>query len=86
MLTCKEASRSISKAQDNPLSWRERLALGMHLLFCASCRQYERQVRWLHDLSQAMTAPCRGAHLEESTKARLREQIHDLAAREDVEK
>ena len=47
MLTCKDASRLVSKALDTPLSWRERWGLRMHLLFCALCRRYVRDLRFL---------------------------------------
>lgn len=47
MLTCKDASHLISERQDRPLGRRERLGLWLHLLICAYCRAFERQVAML---------------------------------------
>lgn len=44
MLTCRDASRLISEQQEYSLSFRERLGLRAHLLLCASCRRFDRQI------------------------------------------
>lgn len=54
MLTCKDASHLISRAQDRPLGFRERFGLRMHLLLCESCRRFEQQMRLLRIAMQAM--------------------------------
>jgi anti-sigma factor RsiW len=43
MLTCKEASRRLSEAQDAPLPAAERLALEAHLRICAACQRAQAQ-------------------------------------------
>ncbi|WP_248884264.1 zf-HC2 domain-containing protein [Acidithiobacillus acidisediminis] len=75
MLTCKEAAQEISKAQDGRLSTRERLMLAMHLLFCASCRQYQRQVHWLSEVSRKLLARWSDQRLGEDFKQGLRERL-----------
>ncbi|MBI2821952.1 MAG: zf-HC2 domain-containing protein [Acidobacteria bacterium] len=47
MLRCKEATRLISRSMDQPLFWRERLALRLHLAMCRLCRRYQTQLFWL---------------------------------------
>ena len=44
MLTCKQASRLVSEAQERRLSLRERMSLRWHLWMCANCRRFERQL------------------------------------------
>jgi hypothetical protein len=47
-LSCKEAARLQSQAMARPLSFSERLGLGLHLLICSWCRRFGSQVRLLH--------------------------------------
>ena len=47
MLTCKEATRVMSEAQDRPLAVGERLQLEMHLAICRGCRNYRQQIDFL---------------------------------------
>jgi hypothetical protein len=44
MLTCKEASVLMSQAQDRALGLRERTLLRLHLLICAGCSNFNRQL------------------------------------------
>jgi hypothetical protein len=53
MLSCKDATRRMSEAEDRELSLAERLELGMHLALCKGCRNYQQH---LHVLREA----CRG--------------------------
>ncbi|UTV79795.1 hypothetical protein MQE22_07060 [Acidithiobacillus sp. YTS05] len=81
MMTCKEAAQSISRNQDLRLPLGERIKLRMHLLFCASCRQYDRQVRWLHQTFSTVAAPWREAHLGDEFKSRLCQQMRRSEAK-----
>jgi hypothetical protein len=47
VLSCKEVNCLASKSLDERLSWRERVGLRMHLLFCRLCRRYVRDLRFL---------------------------------------
>lgn len=47
MLTCKDASRLVSEAQERELGFGERWGLRLHLWICDNCRRFERQVRLL---------------------------------------
>lgn len=47
MLTCKEATRIMSEAQDRSLSVGEKLQLEMHLAMCRGCRSFRAQMDFL---------------------------------------
>ena len=47
MLSCKEATRLLTEKLDRPLSFSERLALGVHLAMCRGCTHFERQMGFL---------------------------------------
>lgn len=47
MLTCKEASFLASKKMDGTLTWRERIALRLHVGLCDMCRRYLRDLKRL---------------------------------------
>jgi hypothetical protein len=42
-LSCKEAARLLSEAQDHDLGTAERARLRLHLAVCAACRNVEQQ-------------------------------------------
>ncbi|QUN06231.1 zf-HC2 domain-containing protein [Shewanella yunxiaonensis] len=52
ILNCREAARLLSEAQERELSLGERLALRLHLMFCAGCRNFGKHVNVLRDLSR----------------------------------
>jgi anti-sigma factor RsiW len=45
MLTCKEQVARSSDYLDGQLSFRERLMVRHHLMFCRNCRRFIRQMR-----------------------------------------
>lgn len=48
MLKCRDVEQRADALVDNePLHWRERMALRLHLLICHHCRRYVRQLRQL---------------------------------------
>ena len=47
IISCKDASRYVSQAQDGQLSAFSRWALRMHLKVCAKCRRFEQQLRFM---------------------------------------
>lgn len=47
MINCREAARLISRSMDQPLTWREKLALRFHWMMCDWCRRYRAQLLWL---------------------------------------
>ncbi len=55
MLSCKQATHTMSQQQDRTLSWRERFELKLHLLFCSGCRQYDRQIDLIRQAIQRIS-------------------------------
>ena len=49
MISCKESTRRMSQDMDQPLDWRTRLGLRLHLLFCSGCRRTRSQFQFLRN-------------------------------------
>jgi hypothetical protein len=47
MLSCKDATRLLSQAQDRQLGVSERMALELHLLMCRGCTNFGKQMDFL---------------------------------------
>jgi hypothetical protein len=52
MLSCKQATRIMSEAQDRQLGMSERMALQLHLLICGGCRNFGHQMHSLRKISR----------------------------------
>jgi len=52
MLSCKEVSLLLSKACDQDLPWRQRLAVRLHLLYCRGCTQFEKHLQVLRAVAR----------------------------------
>ncbi|TDY03924.1 zf-HC2 domain-containing protein [Thiohalophilus thiocyanatoxydans] len=48
MLNCKDTTRLLSQQQDQSLSLRRRMALRFHLMMCSGCRNYNKQIDFIH--------------------------------------
>ena len=55
MMNCKQATELLSQAQDRRLSPGERLGLRVHLLFCAGCLNFRRQMDVLRAACQRIS-------------------------------
>ncbi len=78
MLTCQDASKLLSQGQEQSLRFRERWALKMHLFFCASCRRYARQLRWLDDAFHQISGKWDAYHLSTDAKERIRTKLKEI--------
>ena len=81
MLTCKEATRLVSEAQDRRLGWFERSLLGFHQLICRWCRHYARQIRFLTGVLRSNTARIAEtpvARLDDAARNRIKENLKEL--------
>ena len=52
MISCKDASRLVSRREDATLGFWDRLTLRLHLSVCAACTRFERQIRFLRTAMQ----------------------------------
>jgi len=51
MLNCKQVSQLVSQSLDRRLTWKERMAVRMHLIICKYCKRFEQQ---LHAMRKAI--------------------------------
>lgn len=49
LISCKDASRLLSRMQDGEVGWLDRLKLKLHLTACEACRRFERQLGFLRE-------------------------------------
>lgn len=54
MLSCQEISILLSRACDQELAWRERLAVRLHLLYCRGCARLGRHLQFLRAAGQRL--------------------------------
>jgi hypothetical protein len=47
VISCKDASRLVSRREDAPLTAWQRLVLHLHLSVCAACARFEKQIAFL---------------------------------------
>ena len=47
LISCKDASRLVSRREEAPLSPGQRILLRLHLAVCVACTRFERQLRYL---------------------------------------
>jgi len=82
MLDCQQASQLISKSLDRQLSWRERFAVRLHLLFCQYCKRFSQQLitmrTALNRLSQSIENNA-DIRLPSETKNRISSAIESSA-------
>lgn len=52
-MSCKEAARLSSEAQERKLSFRERVAMHFHTTMCGGCNFYNKQITKLRELFEA---------------------------------
>ena len=77
MLTCKEQVARSSDYLDGQLSFRERLMVRHHLMFCPNCRRFIRQMRLMQATLKIMPeAPVKDADAlaERLAAERLKDQ------------
>jgi hypothetical protein len=52
LTNCKEASRLLSRAEERPLSLRDRMRLWLHVRKCLACQRDERQLGLMRQAMQ----------------------------------
>jgi len=62
MLSCKDVTEVCSAEMERPLQLREELSMHLHLMICAGCTQYRRQ---LGTVREAMRAYAEGRGVSE---------------------
>jgi len=49
LVSCKEASRLLSQAEERPMSAWQRVRVNWHLAVCGMCRAFERQLAFMRE-------------------------------------
>lgn len=60
MPSCRQSTRLMSEAQERALTPRERVALKLHLVICAGCRNFGRHLDFLRAAVRAYVPGDRG--------------------------
>lgn len=56
MISCKEASRLLSQAQERALPWHARFRLRLHLAACEACTRFSRQLQFMREALKRYSA------------------------------
>lgn len=78
MLSCKQASELVSQSLDRQLTMRERFSLRFHLLICAACTRFSRQLAYIQATIKKFvfdTEQNEGLKLSASAKERMAEAM-----------
>ena len=80
MMTCKEGSRLVSESFDQELPLRQRIGVRLHLMMCATCNAYRRQMLLLRRLvkqygHRAGKALPHEARLSDAAKKRIKKAL-----------
>ena len=81
MLSCKQVSLLLSRACDERLPWRIRLAVRLHLLYCRGCRRFEKHLQFLHASARRFADQLDAASqqvLPEAARRRIRSAMTNL--------
>jgi hypothetical protein len=52
IISCRDASRLVSRREEGPLSSWQRLVLRLHLSVCVACSRFEKQIAFLRAAMQ----------------------------------
>jgi len=55
MLNCKQNSELLSQCLDRPVTFREKIAMRLHLMMCLGCRNFEKQLVFIRKAAREMT-------------------------------
>lgn len=55
MRSCREITALVSQGLDKKLTLRERISVWMHVSMCSSCRNFQKQTRFIHNISDRYT-------------------------------
>jgi len=79
--SCEIITQKISRSMDEPLSWKERLQIRLHLMACVLCDRYRQQLLAMRELIQEGTGTPEDdsatpeSGLSPEAKQRIKEQL-----------
>lgn len=79
MISCKHATELISKAMEEPLTFKEKCLLEIHLFICEFCEQFKTQItvlrKALSGSKDEVTEDDQSVKLPQSTKEKIKAEI-----------
>lgn len=75
LINCKENSQLVTLLLDRPLSWKDRLAMRIHLIVCENCARFARQMRMIHEWIRSEEG---GGELSGLARARIAAKLNDI--------
>lgn len=76
MLTCKEVANLVSFQLDQPPPLMTRLKIRLHLGLCKGCRQYKKQIIFLHRFMNVVAPGFDDAEFDPSIKLSDKARLH----------
>jgi hypothetical protein len=73
---CKETSKLVTLLADRPLSWKDRQAMRIHLLVCANCARFARQMQMIREWLRPEDG---SGELSGLARARIAAKLNDAA-------
>ncbi len=77
MTTCREATELASRAMDESLSMRERVAMRMHLKICKNCRRFAEQIQQMRRLFSAEIPDDSSPGLSDDARRRIETELQN---------
>lgn len=74
LINCRENSQLVTLSPDRPLSWKDRLAMRIHLIICENCARFARQM-WM--IREWLRLEEGGAELSGLARARIAAKLND---------
>ncbi len=75
MLTCKQITELSSKKLDTSLPWHTHIQIKVHLLICKTCAKYEKQMKFIDEISKKIDFHYQGYALSKEAKKRIKENL-----------
>lgn len=75
MTTCKETTELASRAMDERLSLRNRIAMRMHLAVCKNCRRFSEQIQEMRRLFRLETKDDSMPGLSDEARKRIETEL-----------
>ena len=79
MLNCKQASLLASRAMDEKLPFRERMALRLHLWLCRNCTHFTKQLTFLREAARHSKIHL-DFYLADEARQRIARELEDQPA------
>ncbi len=77
LFSCKKATELLDKESVLKLSFREKVALKIHIAICAACKRYKKQSQFLEKIFKSNSQKTDSDQVPQHTNEELKEKIFD---------